>query len=203
MVIFPLLDTENIQELKESLNHLHVSELKSICLQLELPTNKKKGALIASIIAFIETGKILGNPVIPPISKYKKTSCSVLEPETLILYGNYKNDHATRAFMKKLVGDHFHFTAFAQDWLHDRWLAGNPPTYKEFADYWTQEYNARKEKKASAKQEWAYINFVQKYVQEKPDAKHTVIAQEWQKHRQKHARKAENILKKLFEKLYK
>lgn len=61
-------------------------------------------------------------------------------------------------FLKKLIGDYFHFTAFGVDWVDERWMDGNPPTYQEFVDMWRAEYKRRQETPANPKEEWAYIN---------------------------------------------
>ncbi|XVN42631.1 MAG: hypothetical protein RCG15_08655 [Candidatus Rickettsia vulgarisii] len=59
-----------------------------------------------------------------------------LHPNTLMLKGSYKNDLRNRQFFKQLIGEHFHFTAIAIDWLNDRWMQGlpPPPTYQEFLE---------------------------------------------------------------------
>jgi hypothetical protein len=63
--------------------------------------------------------------------------------------------------MKTLIGPHFHYTAFGIDWLNDRWMMGNPPTYQEFATYWIVENERRKKHTEDPKKEWRFINFMQ------------------------------------------
>ncbi len=62
----------------------------------------------------------------------------------MILKGSYKNDLKTRLFFKNIVGDHFHFTAFGIDWINEKWMEGNPPTYRDYATMWQSEVDRRK-----------------------------------------------------------
>ncbi len=98
--------------------------------------------------------------------------------------GSYKNDLATRNFFKELIGDHFHFTAQGIDWLRERWLEGNPPTYADFANEWRAEYERNKKQKRLPKQEWAYIRFVQEYMQHFPSASKKEVNAAWKAKRQ-------------------
>ena len=175
-----LLDEENLSGLKESMLFLNMAELKDICIKLSIPDKGNKGALIARIIYFIKTKEIITEPTIPEISKAKKGQIHSLHPDSLILKGAYKNDLKTRLFFKKLIGDYFHFTAFGIDWLNQRWLGSNPPTYKAFGDMWAEEYARRKKSKANPKEEWAYIGFIQKYLNTHPEAPHKEITKAWE-----------------------
>ena len=145
--------------LKEALLFLHVAELEAICTQLGLVAKGKKIILIARILNFISTGEIIKEPKIPAVSKVKRGCDYPLETGTCMLKGAYKNDLKTRLFFKKLIGEHFHFTAFGIDWLNERWLEGKPPTYEEFATMWKSEYARRLKIGSTPKEEWAYINF--------------------------------------------
>ncbi|GMU19861.1 MAG: hypothetical protein AMXMBFR12_10520 [Candidatus Babeliales bacterium] len=170
-------------KLFEALYFLKMSELKALCLKLGLPYSEKKGQVIDTIKHFVNTGNVLEIPEIPSISKAKKNQIYPLAPDTKMLLGSYKNDAQTRAFFKKLIGPHFHFTAFGIDWLNERWQAGKPPTYQEFADMWQKEVDNRKNKKPQPKQEWALITFVQKYMEVHPDATKTEVNNAWHKKR--------------------
>lgn len=158
---YPLLNEQDQQLLYAALHYMKVSELKSCCHSLRLPEQGKKGVLIQRIMNFIKTGIITESRVIPSSSQAASYPFQPLSKHALMLYGSYKNDTATRMFFKSLIGPHFHFTAFGIDWLNDRWLQGNPPTYQEFATYWIEETEKRKYKKPEPKKEWAYINFLQ------------------------------------------
>ncbi len=156
--------TENkLIELRESLLFLSVNELKEILAKLLLPEKGKKISLIERILHFLATGEIIQEPKIPKKSCAQKDKAYSLEPNTLMLKGAYKNDLKTRLFFKKLIGNHFHFTAFGIDWLNERWLDGNPPTYQEFANMWIKEYGQRKAFGSPPKEEWALMNFAQQY----------------------------------------
>lgn len=179
------------QELFEALYYLKMAELKKICNQLDLPDSPPKGQMIDRIKYFLSTGKILKTQVIPEISKAsyfakpskdrKKNQHYPLKPDTLMLKGAYKNDAQTRAFFKTLIGDHFHFTAFGIDWLNEHWMQGRPPTYQEFATMWQKEVDKRKHEKPAPKKEWAYITFVQNYMEKHPNASKAEVTTAWNK----------------------
>lgn len=183
--------------LKKSLNFLHVAELKDICAKLKLLEKGKKGELILRIIRFIETGEKLVNITFPKISSAKPGIAYELTEDALMLKGVYKNDLKTRLFFKKLIGEHFHFTAFGIDWLNDRWMNGNPPTYEEFANMWSEEKERRKISSAEPKEEWAYINFLQDYYKKNPSSLHDSATKAWEQTREKHKHLVEEMIKKL------
>jgi hypothetical protein len=161
--------TFEINNLKRSLNFLHVIELKNICNKLELSEKGKKGELILRILRFIETGEKLTITPFPKVSCARRNEKHELPENSLMLKGSYKNDLKTRLFFKKIIGEYFHFTAFGIDWLNERWMNGNPPTYKEFANMWIAETTRRKTSPAEPKAEWAYINFLQDYYNKNPN----------------------------------
>ena len=144
----------------DSLYFMNMAELKQICAVLTIPLSKGKADMIDAIKHFVKTGQILSIKTIPEASRAKKGKNYPLMPDTLILFGDYKNDAKTRAFFKKLIGNHFHFTAFGIDWINDCWHAGKPPTYQEYADMWQREFARRNNEKPQPKKEWAYINFL-------------------------------------------
>lgn len=182
--------------LEESLYYLNVNELKHYCFKLELSVQGKKAVLVKRIVHFLATGEKLVNP------QYPKNSCSVqkqgvLKPEALMLKGSYKNDLKTRLFFKALIGEHFHFTAFGIDWLDERWLAGNPPTYQEFAGMWQEQYKVRQYAPVAAKTEWAFIRFVQAYLQ-KHQATKEELHSAWFCEREKHVHNVQQFFNKFF-----
>ncbi len=183
-----------IENLNISLNFLHVSELKTICNKLQLSEKGKKVELILRVIKFIETGEKLVNLPFPCIS-YARNRSNELEENALMLKGAYKNDLKTRLFFKKIIGEYFHFTAFGIDWLNERWMNGNPPTYKEFAAMWETEYQRRKITPAKPKDEWAYINFIQDFYNKIPNSTRAEVMESWEKARNKHKNYIEEILK--------
>ncbi|MBS0628146.1 MAG: hypothetical protein JSS09_08050 [Verrucomicrobia bacterium] len=142
--------------------------------------------LILRILHFLQTGKKLAVPKFPENSCAKRGQIHSLHPSALMLKGSYKNDLEARVFFKKMIGDHFHFTAFGIDWLNERWLDGNPPTYYEFSQMWQEEYKKRKNRPAAPKEEWAYINFVQKFLQNSSEISRESINHAWECERQKH-----------------
>lgn len=190
-----LLNDEKIASLNYALNFLHVAELRDLCVKLDLPDSGKKGMLVYRIVHFVKTKEIVREPHTPQVSRAQRGKIYSLSPSTLMLKGAYKNDLKTRLFFKQLIGEYFHFTAFGIDWLNDRWLKGNPPTYQEFADMWREEYARRKEVGATPKEEWAYITFVQKCIQEHPDASRIVIMEAWGEEREKQKRLVFTLLK--------
>lgn len=176
---FPLLDENHLGKLKKALLYLHVGELKGLCLEMGVHDKGVKGVLISRVLHFVRSGEAITEPVIPAVSKAKRNVAYPLHPETLMLKGAYKNDLETRLFFKQLIGEHFHFTAFGIDWLNDRWLKGEPPTYLEFAEMWKVEHAKRKQLGSTPKEEWAYINFAQNLVRLNPQATRDEIIKGW------------------------
>jgi len=192
---FLFLNDVEHEALFDAIHYLNMAELKYMCTYFKLPPVGKKKDLIERIITFIQTGAITTIPEIPASSRAKKGVAYPLAPHTKMLYGNYKNDAATRAFMKTLVGKKFHYTAFGIDWLNARWLAGNPPTYAEFAAYWAQEKAHRTIKKAPLKKEWALLNFVEQFLKDYPDADRETVTASWKKTRAQMVHKTFTLLK--------
>jgi hypothetical protein len=192
--LFPLTNEQQLILLKQALNFLHIDELQHICTQLSLPIKGKKALIIAAILHFVETGKSMTKIQIPNISYAKKGQTYPLHPDTLILKRAYKNDLKTRLFFKQLIGEYFHFTAFGIDWLNECWINGNPPTYQEFADMWSKEYQRRKQFGSTPKEEWAYINFAQKFAHDHKNASHQAIIQAWKIERIKQKEIVKDIL---------
>lgn len=172
--------------LKESLIFLHVRELKEIAIQLSLSDKGNKMTIIIRILHFLKTGQKLTLPKFPEKSCAKRAGFYSLGENEWMLKGSYRNDLKTREFFKELIGDHFHFTAFGIDWLNERWMEGNPPTYRAFASMWQEEYEKRKNLPVAPKEEWAYINFVRQYSVNFPNAGKKVINHAWECERQKH-----------------
>lgn len=192
---FPLLTQHNQEALNDALHYMNMAELKDICSGLNISHAGMKAVIIARIMHFLETGKILAEPEIPAISRAQKNQVVLLRPESLILYGSHKNDLATRLFFKRLIGEHFHFTAVGHDWIRERWLEGNPPTYQEFADFWEE---ARKANAVCPKQEWAYLSFIQRFVAQNQNASRVEITVSWKIEREKKVKEAKMILAKIF-----
>ncbi len=188
---------EKTDELKCALLYLHVSELKDTCAQLNISKAGEKKALIERIITYVNKKKVVPPNQFPTISHAQKGVIYPLTPKGLILYGNYKNDHKTRMFMKELVGEHFHFTSFGIDWIKEEWYLGSRPTYAEFAQFWQNEYIKRKEKPVAPKPEWAYINFIQSYLAKKPKSSNQELRREWELVRKENIKKAKTILEQL------
>lgn len=176
---------EALVQLQESLYYLHVDELKQHCATLQLSERGKKAALVARIMYYLATGKKTELPAYPKISCGRPQD-AVLAPDALMLKGAYKNDLKTRLFFKSLIGEYFHFIAFGIDWLEERWLAGMPPTYREFAAMWQEQYHERKLAPAAPKTEWAYIRFVQGYMEQHPHADKGTVLHAWEAERERH-----------------
>ncbi|MCL4229341.1 hypothetical protein KJZ61_01475 [Candidatus Dependentiae bacterium] len=177
----PLLHADNQKILHDALYYMKMNELRKACLILSLPHAGKKIELINRIMTFIQTGNIRLLPVVPEQSKAKNYPTQPLRPDSLMLYGAYRNDAKTRAFFKQLIGPHFHFTAFGIDWLNEQWLKAKPPTYREFAHYWTTETENRKRAKPQPKDEWMFINFVQHMNRECPSISKGDLMAAWKK----------------------
>lgn len=186
-----------LKELFDALHYMNMKELRTFCKIHHIPSTENKAALIEKIMHFVKTGKILPVKEFPANVFAKKGMLYPLEPNTKILQGSFKNDLKTRNFFKKLIGDHFHYTAFGIDWIEERWFAGNPPTYQEFATMWQKEYEYRKQTKVQPKKEWALLNFIQRYQKQFPNASKQEVMREWKMEREKQVKQAQEILKKV------
>ncbi len=174
------------------LYYCSVKELEWLCEKLGLSDKGVKGDLIERIKVFLCTGVVTEMPEMPLISRAKKGKEYPLAPSTLILSGNFKNDLKTRNFMKSLVGPHFHYTSAGLDWIKDRWHAGNPPTYQEFATFWQKYYSAKKGKGESPlKKEWAYLTFVREYLAKHSDTPKALVMKVW---KEKRAQEVKNVI---------
>jgi hypothetical protein len=182
------------EELCTSLLYLNMRELKNLCLHFEIAPQGEKIKLIENIQIYLTTGEITEQKQIPAISKAVAKIDYPLAPQTLMLKGSFKNDLKTRMFLKNIIGDHFHYTAYGIDWIKDRWMQGQPPTYAQFAQYWQSEYQARKITKATLKPEWAYLNFLDRYQKMHPTASKINVIAAWKIERQLHVDKVKKIL---------
>lgn len=182
-------------EIKKSLLFLHVKELKEIAINLSLSDRGTKMIVILRILHFLETGQKLTAPKFPKESCAQKGETYRMDEDGLMLKGAYKNDLKTRIFFKGLIGSHFHFTAFGIDWLNEKWMQGRPPTYRQFAQMWEEEYQRRKKTPNTPKEEWAYINFVQNFLLKFPLANRKSINDGWENERKKHKIKIFDFLK--------
>ena len=178
----------------DALHYMNMKELRGECESLHIKSGGKKADLIKTIFDFVIHGR---NPVsksIPEVSKAKAKSTYSVSENSLILKGAYKNDAKTRAFFKKLIGPHFHFTAFGIDWIEERWIKGKPPTYGDYAKMWQEEYQRRKTEEAKPKKEWAYLSFIQRMLKINPNATRIQVVREWKKVRLNQVKLAQSIL---------
>jgi hypothetical protein len=175
-----------LSNLQNSMNYLHVRELKAYCEKFGLSLKGKKSTLIYRVIHFLKTGEKLEIAKYPINSISKSNKDYTPKPRDLILKGLYKNDLKTRLFFKSIIGQHFHFTAFGVDWLEQRWIDGNPPTYQEFANMWSKEYVLRKTNGSNPKAEWAYITFVKNYLAKHAQVSRTELLKQWELERLRH-----------------
>ena len=180
--------------LEKSILFLKMGELRKICVQFNLTEKGKKLALIDRILSYLKYGEKKEQRPFPEKSRARKGEKYSLTPTTLILKNAHKNDLATRKFMKTLVGEHFHFTAYGIDWIEDQWYAGKAPTYRQFAEFWQREYQAREKHKTPPKKEWAYINFVQTYLQSHSNANKGEILKAWNIERNRHVEVVTTLL---------
>jgi len=189
-----ILNFNEQQELFTALLYCNISELKNICIHFELPTQGEKIKLIENIQLYVTTEKIAIHQEIPASSKAQPKTIYPLTPNTLMLKGSFKNDLKTRIFLKSLIGNHFHYTAYGIDWIKNLWMQGTPPTYAQFAVYWQSEHEARQTTKAAMKPEWAYLNFLDRYKKTYPAASKSQAIASWKIERKIYVEKVKTIL---------
>ncbi|MBM3857506.1 MAG: hypothetical protein FJ390_06035 [Verrucomicrobia bacterium] len=180
------MNKEKLKQLQESLPFLHREELRLLCERHALSIRGSKPQVLQRILYFVETGKEREEKKIPSVLRIQKGAAPSLHLQSLMLYGGYKNDLKTRLFFKKIIGEYFHFTAFGIDWLRQRWLAGQPPTYQEFAQMWESEFKKGQQQKPAPKKEWAYICFTQQFLKMNPKATRQELLAAWHQERERH-----------------
>lgn len=194
MHMYKKFSQTEIDQLRISLLYMNMTELRCVSRFFHLPPNDTKLNLIERILLYVSSGIRSEQPRIPDVSRGTSKKNEPLMPHQKMLYGIYKNDAKTRAFFKQILGEDFHFTAFGIDWLKDRWMKGNPPTYQEFADFWRAESQRRNVTKEQPKEEWAYFNFTQDFLRANPNASQAQIIAAWKSERKKHVEKAYSLI---------
>lgn len=189
-----LLSKELRKQLFDDLHYLKIAELKKLCTFYELPVTNKKEQLISFILAHVLGENVIVPGPYPEVSRSQRGFRPPLAPESLMLMGAYKNDLKTRAFFKKFLGSHFHFTAYGIDWLDACWRQGNPPTYAEFATFWQSEHEKRKLVPAPLKKEWALLNFLQRYKAANPQATKSETTKAWHSERERAVKRVAELL---------
>ena len=191
------LPENEVTLLRDALFYLDIFRLKVICGKFGLPVNGKKGMLIGRIAHFMVTREVTFTPPYPAVSCAPNDDIHQLELDALMLHGSFKTDDVTRKFLRNFVGQFFHFTSFSHDWLCARWYSGNPPTYREFIQFWEYEYIQREQGKKTKNQDWAYIHFVQNHTCIYPEIRTTELASTWSDLKQKKAMIAFDIVNKV------
>lgn len=189
-----LYNQNDQEEFFLSLLYLNMHELKNICIHFRLATKNEKMQLIENIQTYLSTGIVPQEKVMPAISKSQPKITYPLAPDTHILKGSFKNDLKTRIFLKSLIGNHFHYTAYGIDWIKNHWMQGTPPTYAQFAIYWQTEYESQTITKPTLKPEWAYLNFLDHYQKSHPNTSKSQAIMAWKIERELHVTKIKNIL---------
>lgn len=134
----PIADLGNYYWLK--------SELVDFCIKYGLPTGGRKLEILARIEAFLQSGEIIKPNVVilgakPDSAKGKSARSD--EPLTLDTpVVNFKSDQRTREFFKSVIGPHFHFTAYLNDFMRGR----DDLTYGDLVHEWLAEYERRKDR---------------------------------------------------------
>lgn len=182
------------KQLFDDLHYLKMAELKKLCALYALPITNKKEQLISFIFAHVMGQEVTAPQPYPEISRAQRGAHPPIALASCMLMDAYKNDLKTRAFFKKIIGSHFHFTAYGIDWLNDRWRHGNPPTYQEFASFWRQEHEKRKQEPAPLKKEWALLNFLQRYKAAYPNASKLETTRAWHLERESAVRRVAQLL---------
>ena len=179
------------EELFEDFYCLNMKQLRALCEYFKVPKVGNKGFLIDLLKTYLLTGEIITPIPIPAVSRVQEGTDTRLHEEGYMLYGVYKNDLKTRLFMKSLVGEHFHYTAQGNEWMLKRWQEGNSPTYKEFAAWWQEAYEAPQ---PAPKKEWAYINFTRSYLNQFPDVSKEEILKQWKAYQANAADRVHDLL---------
>ena len=141
------LKTDAVQSLSGSLWYLHLDEIKDICRnRFKIPENGTKAWVVHRILHFIHSdGKeILVYPDIPDhcYARFHKPQVYSLDADgnNLMLKGSFNRGKKLKDYFIKLTENkNFYFSYRSTTWLQYRWVQGQPPTYKEFAEFFLKE----------------------------------------------------------------
>jgi hypothetical protein len=184
-------------EILDALQYMRLDELKRFCAPPRtIPIDGEKKLVIKRVKHYLETGEILHAFPTPPVSLAKPFTHYPLTPDTLILQGAYRADDPTRTLIRSLIGIHFNFTEFGQNWIETRWDFGSPPTYTEFAKAWQEEFELRRklDYQSVSEDDQLYLNFAKSYTGTHPSALKREIDHVWEKTRADKSTKALEVL---------
>ena len=136
-----MLDKNFITTFKESIYFLKIEELKSVLTYFKLSTSGGKKDLIARIFNHLDIHDADDSQVTRNLPSAHPENASV---ETHIMPKHYTNGREYREKFELMIGSHFTFTSYGMEWIRDCWGNGIYPSYQDFADYWSKEYDRRK-----------------------------------------------------------
>jgi hypothetical protein len=172
-----------METFREDLLYFNVAELRECLIKLKLNKNGTKLDFINRIAdCVLGVENVVHKPHIFDKEYIKKLNTK-LELDGYMVPGIYKNDLKNRLFFKNIIGKNFHFTVSGIDWLKTNWSAGYIPKYKEFIDFWKNDYKKCKVLKHDPKKEWAYICFSREYIEKYPGTSKSEINEAWKDER--------------------
>ncbi len=183
-------DENQLNYIRESLFFLKIDELRTISKKFNLNYKENKLFLIEDIVYFLKNNQKPKPRTMPEISISKKNVVYKIDLNEQILYGHFKNNYETRDFFKKHIGDHFHFTVFAIDWVNKNWHEGTVITYSDYIDMWKSQFS----QKHQLKDEWMYMRFVKEFLQKNNNITQKQVNTEWKKEREKRFKYIANII---------
>jgi hypothetical protein len=180
-----------VDELKRAIVFMKMHELRDACQLCGIPSNGRKQELIERILSRIQgfTHSSHSNQ-----TKLRRRGEQEFRLDALMFPETYTNGAMSRAFLTRQIGNHFRFTVFGMDWIHERWAAGQVPTFSEFIEFWQKEYQRRKvTADFVSKPQLARVNLFRKLA-EKSSLNRAELEQRWKEDQASNALKAQRIL---------
>jgi len=115
-------------------------ELQDFCKQEGLPTSGSKLELTSRITTYLETGLINNSKAIMKRTKDRVRPHEELGLDTVITE-HHRCSQNVRHFFKTVIGDHFHFSTYIQNYLKDN--VGK--TYRDVVKAWDEEEVRKKD----------------------------------------------------------
>ena len=138
------ISKSNKKKILEGIYYFKIDELKLLCGELEISVVGKKQDLINHILSSLNLQDDSINNGKDLKTKLPKRHPKNANSETHIIPGEYTNGKKSRQIFKNLIGEHFSFTIYGMDWIKECWDNHIYPSYKDFAEYWSTEYQRRK-----------------------------------------------------------
>jgi hypothetical protein len=150
--------TSNISFLEFSDYYWLKTELQAFCREEGMSTSGGKAELSERIKIYLTTGEKKG-----PMRKRRQKPCAAKAPLSLdtVISENHTCSQEVRAFFKSVIGSHFHFSTYIQNYFKNN----SGKTYGDAVSAWYEEENRKKDPSYQREigQQFEYNRFLRDY----------------------------------------